>query len=170
MPCGIFLLERHFACCSVRVRLTTSAEKNVWISERRKVLLPSQGGATCRPPVGGKKIISNFWPANLNESYRSGHLSLWADSIVLALKDQGIRMRIKLNWQSIWTQLQAPEFHKERNLFTSSAPCNVLSYAFRICIYVYIYIYTYVLYSRWGEFLNLPNPSGLTRPWGLLSL
>jgi hypothetical protein len=24
--------------------------------------------------------------------------------------------------------------------------------------------------SRWGEFLNLPNPSGRTRPWGLLSL
>jgi hypothetical protein len=24
--------------------------------------------------------------------------------------------------------------------------------------------------SRWGEFLNLPNPSGHTRPWGLLSL
>jgi hypothetical protein len=23
--------------------------------------------------------------------------------------------------------------------------------------------------SRWGEFLNLPNPSGCTRPWGLLS-
>jgi hypothetical protein len=20
--------------------------------------------------------------------------------------------------------------------------------------------------TRWGEFLNLPNPSGLTRPWG----
>jgi hypothetical protein len=24
--------------------------------------------------------------------------------------------------------------------------------------------------SRWGEFLNLPNPSSRTRPWGLLSL
>jgi hypothetical protein len=24
--------------------------------------------------------------------------------------------------------------------------------------------------SRWGEILNLPNPSGRTRPWGLLSL
>jgi hypothetical protein len=24
--------------------------------------------------------------------------------------------------------------------------------------------------SWWGEFLNLPNPSGRTRPWGLLSL
>jgi hypothetical protein len=24
--------------------------------------------------------------------------------------------------------------------------------------------------SRWGEFLNLPNASGRTRPWGLLSL
>jgi hypothetical protein len=24
--------------------------------------------------------------------------------------------------------------------------------------------------TRWGEFLNLPNPSGRTRPWGLLSL
>jgi hypothetical protein len=24
--------------------------------------------------------------------------------------------------------------------------------------------------SRWGEFLNLPNPSGRTRPWGLLNL
>jgi hypothetical protein len=24
--------------------------------------------------------------------------------------------------------------------------------------------------SRWGEFLNSPNPSGRTRPWGLLSL
>jgi hypothetical protein len=24
--------------------------------------------------------------------------------------------------------------------------------------------------SRWGEFLNLPNLSGRTRPWGLLSL
>jgi hypothetical protein len=24
--------------------------------------------------------------------------------------------------------------------------------------------------SLWGEFLNLPNPSGRTRPWGLLSL
>jgi hypothetical protein len=24
--------------------------------------------------------------------------------------------------------------------------------------------------SRWGEFLNLPNSSGRTRPWGLLSL
>jgi hypothetical protein len=24
--------------------------------------------------------------------------------------------------------------------------------------------------SRRGEFLNLPNPSGRTRPWGLLSL
>jgi hypothetical protein len=24
--------------------------------------------------------------------------------------------------------------------------------------------------SRWGEFLNLPNTSGRTRPWGLLSL
>jgi hypothetical protein len=24
--------------------------------------------------------------------------------------------------------------------------------------------------SRWVEFLNLPNPSGRTRPWGLLSL
>jgi hypothetical protein len=24
--------------------------------------------------------------------------------------------------------------------------------------------------SRWGEFLHLPNPSGRTRPWGLLSL
>jgi hypothetical protein len=24
--------------------------------------------------------------------------------------------------------------------------------------------------SRWGEFLNLPNPSGRTRPWGLFSL
>jgi hypothetical protein len=24
--------------------------------------------------------------------------------------------------------------------------------------------------SRLGEFLNLPNPSGRTRPWGLLSL
>jgi hypothetical protein len=24
--------------------------------------------------------------------------------------------------------------------------------------------------SRWGEFLNLPNPSGRTRPWGLLGL
>jgi hypothetical protein len=24
--------------------------------------------------------------------------------------------------------------------------------------------------SRWGEFLNLPNPSVRTRPWGLLSL
>jgi hypothetical protein len=23
---------------------------------------------------------------------------------------------------------------------------------------------------RWGEILNLPNPSGRTRPWGLLSL
>jgi hypothetical protein len=23
---------------------------------------------------------------------------------------------------------------------------------------------------RWGEFLNVPNPSGRTRPWGLLSL
>jgi hypothetical protein len=23
--------------------------------------------------------------------------------------------------------------------------------------------------TRWGEFLNLPNPSGRTRPWGLLS-
>jgi hypothetical protein len=27
-----------------------------------------------------------------------------------------------------------------------------------------------VLKSRWGEILNLPNPSGRTRPWGLLSL
>jgi hypothetical protein len=24
--------------------------------------------------------------------------------------------------------------------------------------------------TRWGEFLNLPNPSGRTRPWGLVSL
>jgi hypothetical protein len=24
--------------------------------------------------------------------------------------------------------------------------------------------------TRWGEFLNLPNPSRSTRPWGLLSL
>jgi hypothetical protein len=24
--------------------------------------------------------------------------------------------------------------------------------------------------TRWGEFLNLPNPSGRTTPWGLLSL
>jgi hypothetical protein len=24
--------------------------------------------------------------------------------------------------------------------------------------------------TRWGEFLNLPNPSGHTRPWGLRSL
>jgi hypothetical protein len=24
--------------------------------------------------------------------------------------------------------------------------------------------------TRWGESLNLPNPSGRTRPWGLLSL
>jgi hypothetical protein len=24
--------------------------------------------------------------------------------------------------------------------------------------------------TRWGEFLNLPNPSGRTRPWGLLSM
>jgi hypothetical protein len=24
--------------------------------------------------------------------------------------------------------------------------------------------------TRWGEFLNLPNPSSRTRPWGLLSL
>jgi hypothetical protein len=24
--------------------------------------------------------------------------------------------------------------------------------------------------TLWGEFLNLPNPSGRTRPWGLLSL
>jgi hypothetical protein len=24
--------------------------------------------------------------------------------------------------------------------------------------------------TRTGEFLNLPNPSGCTRPWGLLSL
>jgi hypothetical protein len=24
--------------------------------------------------------------------------------------------------------------------------------------------------TRWGEILNLPNPSGSTRPWGLLSL
>jgi hypothetical protein len=23
---------------------------------------------------------------------------------------------------------------------------------------------------RWGEILNFPNPSGSTRPWGLLSL
>jgi hypothetical protein len=23
--------------------------------------------------------------------------------------------------------------------------------------------------TRWGEILNLPNPSGHTRPWGLLS-
>jgi hypothetical protein len=24
--------------------------------------------------------------------------------------------------------------------------------------------------TLWGEILNLPNPSGRTRPWGLLSL
>jgi hypothetical protein len=24
--------------------------------------------------------------------------------------------------------------------------------------------------NRWGDFINLPNPSGRTRPWGLLSL
>jgi hypothetical protein len=24
--------------------------------------------------------------------------------------------------------------------------------------------------TRWGEILNLPNPSGRTRPWGSLSL
>jgi hypothetical protein len=24
--------------------------------------------------------------------------------------------------------------------------------------------------TRWGDFFNLPNPSGRTRPWGLLSL
>jgi hypothetical protein len=24
--------------------------------------------------------------------------------------------------------------------------------------------------NPWGDFLNLPNPSGLTRPWGSLSL
>jgi hypothetical protein len=24
--------------------------------------------------------------------------------------------------------------------------------------------------ARWGEVLNVPNPSGHTRPWGLLSL
>jgi hypothetical protein len=24
--------------------------------------------------------------------------------------------------------------------------------------------------SRWGKFLNLPNPSGRTRPWGLFSI
>jgi hypothetical protein len=24
--------------------------------------------------------------------------------------------------------------------------------------------------TRWGEFLNLPNPSGHTRPWDLLNL
>jgi hypothetical protein len=24
--------------------------------------------------------------------------------------------------------------------------------------------------SRWGEILNLPNPSGHIRPWGLLSI
>jgi hypothetical protein len=24
--------------------------------------------------------------------------------------------------------------------------------------------------TRWGEFLNLPNPSGRIRPWGSLSL
>jgi hypothetical protein len=24
--------------------------------------------------------------------------------------------------------------------------------------------------TRWGDSLNLPNPSGRTRPWGLLSL
>jgi hypothetical protein len=24
--------------------------------------------------------------------------------------------------------------------------------------------------TRWGEILNLPNPSGRSRPWGLLSL
>jgi hypothetical protein len=26
------------------------------------------------------------------------------------------------------------------------------------------------LKTRWGDFLNLPNPSDRTRPWGLLSL
>jgi hypothetical protein len=24
--------------------------------------------------------------------------------------------------------------------------------------------------TQWGEIINLPNPSGRTRPWGLLSL
>jgi hypothetical protein len=24
--------------------------------------------------------------------------------------------------------------------------------------------------TRWGEIFNLPNPSGHTKPWGLLSL
>jgi hypothetical protein len=24
--------------------------------------------------------------------------------------------------------------------------------------------------TRWGDILNLPNPSGRTRPWGLLNL
>jgi hypothetical protein len=26
------------------------------------------------------------------------------------------------------------------------------------------------LETQWGEILNLPNPSGRTRPWGLLNL
>jgi hypothetical protein len=41
---------------------------------------------------------------------------------------------------------------------------------------IYLYalpVYLFILYrgfeTRWGEFLNLPNPSG-RRPWGLLSL
>jgi hypothetical protein len=53
-------------------------------------------------------------------------------------------------------------------------------------LYIYIYIYgargSVVVKAqcykpegrgfdiRWGEFFNLPNPSGRTRPWGLLSL
>jgi hypothetical protein len=40
-------------------------------------------------------------------------------------------------------------------------------------LYLYYYCYYYYYYwfdTRWGEFLNLPNPSGRTRPWGLLSL
>jgi hypothetical protein len=64
-----------------------------------------------------------------------------------------------------------------------------------VCVYIYIYIYIYIcteyIYgargsvvakalcykpegrgfdTRWGEFLNLPNPSGHTRQWCLLSL
>jgi hypothetical protein len=47
-----------------------------------------------------------------------------------------------------------------------------LRVAFQKMVQIIIQQKIYYYYYNWwrGEFLNLPNPSGHTRPWGLLSL
>jgi hypothetical protein len=53
------------------------------------------------------------------------------------------------------------------NLETIDMYANMF-FQFQLSLYILIFVTVFGFETRWGDILNLPNPSGRTVPWGSL--